>query len=286
MSQRILSSQQIACYITSSVVQILTLAIQFVYVKKNYMSKQFKQIQSPFIVIFYVSFLLGVVINPVNSWVNVLIDRDGISDYLFLHIAFKNMLRSTIPAFMIILNVIMSYSLFQKSNRLKIDVTVASTLMLFYCSIQILAESVCSFSSSQLCPHPNGSSWFASPVYQLTTATFRIAPLLVQAVLAFFLPRCLKVEYYEYEEEETLLKEKQNELYIIQQKRIVLLQVLISTLSFFLDVTFTNCVQPFFEVEFGFMCWIECFMECLSVFTGGFVYCLKIQVQNIVINGQ
>ncbi|CAL6020069.1 Hypothetical_protein [Hexamita inflata] len=85
------------------------------------------------LVSFYKSFLQVFVGcgNKSGQQVNVLIDVMGSLIICFCILRQRILVEVNIPAFMIILNVVMSYSLFQKSNRLKIDVMIASTLLFF-----------------------------------------------------------------------------------------------------------------------------------------------------------
>lgn len=63
------------------------------------------------------------------------------------------------------------------------------------------------------------------------------------------------------------------------------LQTIIIFASFLVDQIYPNAIEPFFDEVPTYMCWIEMVFKLLSGFVNAYVWCVRGQMENLVISG-
>lgn len=213
-----METQVLACYVVSTILQVSLVVAMFIHVQKRFVNKQYKQIQTKYIHIYYYSIIIGILCDPTSSWLQCIIESMelGAHKSYFILVAIETIFKYTIPSSVIILNIIMSFSMFQRSRRMLRNVAIGISCLTIYAVVQFFAQILCFFSDYDFCPTVENRQVVASSLmFYSIQFTFVLLPYGAMLILTLLMPKLLVVEYYEYEESEQLLKEKQNELYII-----------------------------------------------------------------------
>lgn len=146
--------QVFACYIVSTILQVSLVVAMFIYVKRRLVNKQYKQIQTKYIYIYYLSIIAGILCDPTSSWLQCVIEslELGAHKSYFILVAVETILKYTIPSSIIILNIIMSFSMFQRSRRMLRNIAIGITCLTVYAVGQFFAQILCFFSDYDFCP--------------------------------------------------------------------------------------------------------------------------------------